>query len=291
MTTLLASSTATAASATEGNVKTFLDNLRTVLAELLGTDSANKGAALAALQALFNGTLAKTADYTVVSADRGKAVVASGSGGWTLTLQAAATLGDGFVFGVVNNSSGVITIDPNLSETVNGATTYAIHPTETVIVYCDGAKFLLFGKAPPSVVATFNGLNGDIVLADIQSHTAGTKYFLLSSQETMTNTTNAELLNCKIMQDGVYRVRFTIAAAGSGGVGNARIYKNGSAVGTQRSSSSNTTYTEDVTCVVGDTIQIFGYQNVSGVPLRDVGLGVANDPIMAPFLRMSIGAR
>lgn len=167
MTTLLDSSMATSAAAQEGHVKTFLGNLRTFIADLLGTDSTNKGAVLSALAAPLNGTAVKTTAYTVVEDDRGKVLVFTGAGGLTISLAPAATLGDGFSFGVINNTSGVLTVDPNLSETINGATSYVIQPTETVIPFCDGAKFSLFGNAPAIMVTTLNGLSGAISAAQV----------------------------------------------------------------------------------------------------------------------------
>ena len=172
MTTLLDSSTATSAAAQEGHVKTFLANLRTFIADLLGTDSANKGAVLSALAAPLNGTAVKTTAYTVVAADRGKVLVFTGAGGLTISLAPAATLGDGFSFGIINNTSGALAVDPNLSETINGATSYVIQPTETVIPFCDGVKFGLFGKAPAIMVTTLNGLSGAISAAQVAAAAA-----------------------------------------------------------------------------------------------------------------------
>lgn len=164
MTTLLASSSATSSTATEGDVKTYLANLRTFMADLLGSDSANKALALSTLGSILNGSIAKTSSYTVVEADRGKVISYSGAGGVTVTLASASTLGDGFVFAIANNSSGNITLDPNMSEQINGLTTHSVQPTETVILFCDGSKWLLFGKAPASIVSKFNTRTGDITL-------------------------------------------------------------------------------------------------------------------------------
>lgn len=164
MATLPNSTTATSSTATEGDVKSFLTNIRIFIADVLGSDSSARGSILQSLRTLLSGSLPKTAAYTVTEADRGRAVVFSGSGGVTLSVAAAATLGDGFAFAVVNNSSGAITVDPNLSETINGSTTYTVQPTETVIVFCDGAKFMLFGKAPPVLVSTFNARSGAVTL-------------------------------------------------------------------------------------------------------------------------------
>lgn len=153
MTTLLASSTATNAAATEGDMKTFIANLRTFMADLLGTDSANRAAVQALLGSILHGKSDQAGAYTVLAADRGKVINAT-TGSWTMTLTAAATLGDGFTFAVRNSGTGAITIDPNLSETINGQATLVIGAGEFVIVYCDGAGFSTVGGASAPAGAT-----------------------------------------------------------------------------------------------------------------------------------------
>lgn len=157
MTTLLASSTATNAAAQEGHVKTFLDNLRTYIADLLGTNSTDKAAVLGLLGAVLNSKVDKTGAYTVVAADRGKVLNCTGT--WTLSITAAATLGDGFCFAIRNSGSGAITIDPNLSEQINGLSTLVIGGGEFVIVYCDAAGFSTVGgsSVPAGVYVPFGG--------------------------------------------------------------------------------------------------------------------------------------
>ncbi len=87
-----------------------------------------------------NETLAKSGAYTVVAADRSKLINCTAT--LTLNLTAAATLGDGFVFEVVNSSaSGTVTIDPNAAETIDGATTVALGPGEACLVYCNGTAW------------------------------------------------------------------------------------------------------------------------------------------------------
>jgi len=63
----------------------------------------------------------------------------------TLSLLAVADAGEGFSFGVANDSSGVVTIDPNLSEQVNDATTVALQAGDSAIFVCTGAKWLMMG--------------------------------------------------------------------------------------------------------------------------------------------------
>jgi hypothetical protein len=64
---------------------------------------------------------------------------------FTQTITAAATLGDGFVFGIRNNGTGVITIDPNGAETIDGAASIDLAPGYTCQVMCNGAAFFTVG--------------------------------------------------------------------------------------------------------------------------------------------------
>lgn len=101
---------------------------------------------------LVRGTLAETfvvarSSNTIVGVgDFNKSLICTGS--WTQTLTAAATLGDGFVFHIRNAGTGTITIDPNSSETIDGATTIAVGPGESFAVVCNGSAFYTIGRDP-----------------------------------------------------------------------------------------------------------------------------------------------
>ena len=143
MTALPSASSLTGSGITEADFKTQLTNLISYLTGLLDT----LGTTISAIQklgALGNAVLAKGAAYTVVATDRGKLIDCT-TGTWTLTLTAAATLGS-FAFAVRNSGSGTITIDPNLSETIDGASTIALAAGESCVVVCDGTKFYSVGK-------------------------------------------------------------------------------------------------------------------------------------------------
>ena len=157
MTALLASTTATSPTATEGDVKTYLANMREFIADLLGTDSANKAAVQGLLGNILNGKITKTGAYTVVSNDRGKVIDCSGT--WTLSIAEAATLGDGFTFAVRNSGSGTITVDPNLSELINGQVSIPIGSSTVTVIYCDGVGFSTVGvqQAKGAAVVTSSG--------------------------------------------------------------------------------------------------------------------------------------
>lgn len=91
------------------------------------------------------GLVAKTAGFTAGLADIGKFFDAT-SGSWTLAFAAAATLTDGWWCGVRNTGSGTITLDPNSSETIDGATTLTLAAGESCLVWCNGTLFRTLGR-------------------------------------------------------------------------------------------------------------------------------------------------
>lgn len=169
MTSLPASADITGSSTTEGQAKTWLDAVRTYIAQQLGANG-TQAESLAALGVLCNGSATKTAAYDVVAADRGKVILYS-SGSYTLgTAVAAATLGDGFAFGVLNKGSGTITINPYGTETIDGAATKEIAAGKMAIVYCDGVAFTTIGS-----ISTGSGSGLDADLLD-GLHASGLDY-------------------------------------------------------------------------------------------------------------------
>jgi hypothetical protein len=97
----------------------------------------------ASWQNISNLKSAKSAAYTVIATDRYKHFVLTGTD--TLTLTAAATLGDGFIFYTRNDGTGVWTIDPNSAETIDGAAALDLLPGDSCAVICDGANWRTFG--------------------------------------------------------------------------------------------------------------------------------------------------
>ena len=143
MPTLPAATDITGATITEAQLKTAHVAVRDYVATLLGT-AGTQAAALTALGALLNASVAKTGAYTVVAGDRGKLIACSGT--WTLALTAVATLGAGFVFAVTNTGSGTITVDPSASQTIDGALTLALAPGESCILYNTGVVWWTIGR-------------------------------------------------------------------------------------------------------------------------------------------------
>jgi hypothetical protein len=65
--------------------------------------------------------------------------------GFTQTLTAAATLGDGWFVGYRVESGATLVIDPNASENIDGATTKSIVGPSSGFVYCNGTAFYTVG--------------------------------------------------------------------------------------------------------------------------------------------------
>lgn len=91
------------------------------------------------------GYAAKTSAYTVVAADRGKLIDCTANT-FTVTLTAAATLGADFWFMIRNSGSGTITVDPNSTEQIDGASTLTLAQGESAFVICTGTAFKTVGQ-------------------------------------------------------------------------------------------------------------------------------------------------
>lgn len=71
--------------------------------------------------------------------DYGKTFISTST--FTQTLTAAATLGDGWHCFYRNDGTGVITIDPNSSELIDGSTILVLFPGEGCRISCNGSAF------------------------------------------------------------------------------------------------------------------------------------------------------
>lgn len=107
---------------------------------------------------LGRGTLSRAGDVQLVAADLGRQVVATGT--FTQTVAACAGLGDGWHLRYRNAGTGVITIDPNGAETINGAATMKIFGGEAYDLTGDGAALSAVMVSPaipgPPAVRTAN---------------------------------------------------------------------------------------------------------------------------------------
>ena len=90
---------------------------------------------------VLNASLSKSATYTVVAADEGQFLQCSST--FTLSLTAAATLGDGFALAIANTGVGVITVDPAGSETIGGSATLTLAAGDAIVTMCNGSNWIV----------------------------------------------------------------------------------------------------------------------------------------------------
>lgn len=81
----------------------------------------------------------KTGTYSVVAGDSGKILVANSASPITFNFAAVASLGSEFVVFIKNIGAGTLTLDPNSSETIDGASTKDIAQNKSCVVNCNGS--------------------------------------------------------------------------------------------------------------------------------------------------------
>lgn len=87
--------------------------------------------------------LSRSSNTVLDISDTGKVIRATST--FTQTIDAAATIGDGWFCWYQNAGTGVITIDPNSSETIDGSTTIKLNPGEGCFISCNGTSFTTIG--------------------------------------------------------------------------------------------------------------------------------------------------
>lgn len=124
-------------------------------------------------------TTAKSANYTVTTSDRNKAVLVDASGGSvTISLPAAASAATGFTVLIkkTDSSSNDVVIDPNGSETIDGATTLTMNlENDAAIVVCDGTSWYTFNNVPAEVPDATTSTKGKVQLATDAEVKTGTE--------------------------------------------------------------------------------------------------------------------
>jgi hypothetical protein len=97
----------------------------------------------AAAPAFPSGTTAKSAGFTAALTDFGKVFTCTGT--FTIAFDAAATLTGAWSIIVKNAGAGIITLDPNAAELIDGATTQIVCPGEGCTIFCTGSGLVTAG--------------------------------------------------------------------------------------------------------------------------------------------------
>lgn len=66
-------------------------------------------------------------------------------GAETWTFPSAVTVANGWFVTIINEGTGVLTLDPSGTQTIDGALTKALNPQESVEVFSDGVNLVTFG--------------------------------------------------------------------------------------------------------------------------------------------------
>lgn len=159
--------------------------IKTKLTDPLRTyaDAISSAADTAFQQIFGSAVLAASSPYTVQAADRGKLISVTGT--TTITLLASATATSGFVIAVRNSGSGVVTVDGNSSETIDGSLTATLNPGGAIILVCDGTNWFSAASTPSNVA--FTNIANSFSLDQTITHSGETQLILAS-----TDTTNGE---------------------------------------------------------------------------------------------------
>jgi len=132
----------------------------------------------ALVAASYSVVLAKTTTYVITTDDQNALITGDVTGaGFTMTLPAAATAGDGWKVTVkkIDGSSNSVTIDGNASETIDGATTYDISSQYQAATFCsNGTNWSVFSTVPgttgPGIVPVALGGTGASTAAGARSN-------------------------------------------------------------------------------------------------------------------------
>jgi len=87
---------------------------------------------------------------TAILTDRGNLLDLSGT--FTLSFSAAATLTSGWYVYLSNTGTGVITLDPDGAETIDGSATKRLYAGQSCLVQCNGTALYTFGRKNTAVM-------------------------------------------------------------------------------------------------------------------------------------------
>lgn len=137
--------------------------------------------------------LSRSSNTILGESDREKVLIATGS--YTQTFTAAATLGAGWAIDVVVDSGVTLTLDPNSSETIDGATTKVIVGPAQGRVVCTGSVFRTIGLNPiTSITLGTEQASTSGTSIDFTGIPAGTKQIVIGLAGVSTNGTSTLLV-------------------------------------------------------------------------------------------------
>lgn len=156
---------------------------------------------------------AKTSAYTVVTTDRGSLIDCT-SGTFVLSFQGCATLGADWACYIRNSGTGVITLDPNGVETIDGAATYTLNAGSMAMVQCDGTVLRVAINLPIKIIRM------PIFSADTSAASAASVLETVENQLIASGLTTActriSFGNSLFLADGSFSAQANIATSPEG---------------------------------------------------------------------------
>lgn len=108
----------------------------------------------------------KTAAYTAAAADVGKTIILNKATPDTLSFQPAATLGSSWMVIIKNIGAGTWTLDPDGSETIDGAATVSLATNQSLVVASNGTALRTLFLSSASAGVLSKTANYTVVAAD-----------------------------------------------------------------------------------------------------------------------------
>lgn len=115
-------------------------------------------------------TQAWSTDQTATVVHRGRSIVYTGASNRTLAFDPVAMLGDGWFAFVRNDMTAVLTLNPDGSESIDGATTLTLFPGDSATIVCDGTALRTVGLSRPRLARQARTGAGSITTADLYSY-------------------------------------------------------------------------------------------------------------------------
>lgn len=122
----------------------------------------HNGTAVVDLGSTISAINSRSSNTIWAAADNGALFVCTST--FTQTFTAAATLGAKWFVDIRNDGTGVITLDPNNSETIDGVTTIKMYPGEAFRVVCDGSGFKTIGRQRGLILLSSQSASGSTTI-------------------------------------------------------------------------------------------------------------------------------
>jgi hypothetical protein len=158
-------------------------------------------------------------NYTLASTDRAKFAV-WGSGAGTFTLPSAATVGAGWFCMIRNNGSGILTITPVGTDTIDGNATQQLQLTESLVIVSNGTNWNTFAygrsNSFPYTLLSLNVTGGSLTLSSTQAANTIQEYGgTLASNQIIVLPSTVQLYTITNNTTGAYT--FTVKTSVVGG--------------------------------------------------------------------------